>query len=271
VVGEEVLVGGGEHPLRAEFQCRCFFLQCAREDGHLGAHGRGDLHTHVAESAESEHGDLLGSTVLLLTGAPAVERRIGGDARAQQRGGDVEVQRIGDPADEAFVDDDLLRVSALGDRAVDVFDVVRADVAVQAVLLLTGQAFLALAARIHHAAHAHAVADLPVGDIGADGLDDAGDLVADGEREVRLAPFVADGVDVAVADAGRLDVDEDVIGSRIPAFDRGHAERLVRSGLLQCLDADAHMLSLDLRIRCWATSSSACGSQSIPCTWTYSS
>ena len=75
---------------------------------------------------------------------------------------------------------------------------------------------------------------------GTDGLDDAGDLVADGQREVRLAPFVADGVDVAVADSGGLDVDDHVIGPGVAAFDVGNLERLVGAGLLQCLDGESH-------------------------------
>src|SRR5699024_10577458 len=82
--------------------------------------------------------------------------------------------------------------------------VVRADVPLEAVLLLAGAALQAGAAGVDHAAHAHPVADLPVGDVRADGGDDACDLVADGEREVRLAPLVADGVDVAVADPGGI-------------------------------------------------------------------
>src|SRR5699024_5185858 len=186
------------------------------------------------------------------------QRLIGGDARAQQRGGDVEVERVGDPADEAFVDDDLLGVAALGDRAVDVGGVVGADISSQAVLLLTGRALLAFAAGVDQAAHAHPVADLPVGDRVTDGLDDPGDLVADGEREVRLTPFVADGVDVAVADAGCSDVDDHVIGARGPTFDHAHTERLIGAGLLQCLDGDAHRISLCSNVRGWATSSSTC-------------
>src|SRR5699024_9617825 len=227
---------------------------------------------------------------------------LGGDARAQQRGGDVEVEGVGDPADEAFADDDLLGVAALGDRAVDVGGVVGAEISSQAVLLLTGRALLAFAAGVDHAAHAHPVADLPAGDRVTDGLDDPGDLVADGEREVlltpfvadgvdvavadagcpvdgdrvtdgiddpgdlvadgerevRLTPFVADGVDVAVADAGCPDVDDHVIGARGPTFDHAHTERLIGAGLLQCLDGDAHRISLCSNVRGWATSSSTC-------------
>src|SRR5699024_2695105 len=258
VADEEVLLAGGEHPLRPEGERLGFLPQSAGEHGDLGAHGRGDLDAHVAEPAEADDGDLLGRPVVLLAGSPAGQRLIGGDARAQQRGGDVEVEGVGDPADEAFVDDDLLGVAALGDRAVDVGGVVGADISSQAVLLLTGRALLAFAAGVDQAAHAHPVADLPVGDRVTDGLDDPGDLVADGEREVRLTPFVADGVDVAVADAGCPDVDDHVIGARGATFDHAHTERLIGAGLLQCLDGDAHRISLCSNVRGWATSSSTC-------------
>ncbi len=137
------------------------FLRPAGEHGDLGAHRRGDLHTHVPESAEPEDRDLPRRPVLELAGTPAVKRRVGRDARAQRRGGDVEVEAVGDAEDEALVDDDLLRVAALRDRAVDVGRVVRADIAAQAVLFLIGEAFGAFAARVDEATHADAVADLP--------------------------------------------------------------------------------------------------------------
>ena len=55
------------------------------------------------------------------------------------------------------------------------------------------------------------VADLVAGDAGADGRDGAGDLVAGDHGEDRPAPLLADLVDVAVADAGEGDVDQDVV------------------------------------------------------------
>ena len=240
VVAEEVLVGGRQDPRRAEGEGVLLLAQRAGEDGDLGAHRRGDLDAHVAEPAEAEDRHALGAAGDLLAGAPAAQRGVGGDAGAQQRGGLVEGDLVRDPQHEALVDDDLLRVAALGDGAVDVLRVVGADVALEAVLLLVGEALLAGPAGVHEAAHTHAVADLPVGDVAADGGDGAGDLVPDGEGEVRLAPLVADGVDVAVADAGGLDVDDHVVRTGVAALDRGDAERLVRAGLLQGLDGDRH-------------------------------
>src|SRR5699024_6924069 len=199
-----------------------------------------DLHAHVPEPAQAQHGDLLGPAVDLLAVAPSAQRGVGGDARAQQRSGLVEGDLVGNAQHEPLVDHDLLGVAALSDGAVDVRRVVRADVPLEAVLLLAGAALQAGAAGVDHAAHAHPVADLPVGDVRADGGDAAGDLVAEGAREVRLAPLVADGVDVAVADPGGGDVDDHVAGPRVAALDGGDAERLIGARLLQGLDGDRH-------------------------------
>ena len=51
------------------------------QDG-VGAQGVGELHAHVAEAAEADDADLLA-----LAGAPLAQRRVGGDAGAQQRRG----------------------------------------------------------------------------------------------------------------------------------------------------------------------------------------
>ena len=83
---------------------------------------------------------------------------------------------------EVLDDDDVRGVAALGDRAVAVDGGVGAGVALEAVLLLAGEAVLALAAGVDHAADADAVADLVLGHLGADLGDDADDLVADDLR-----------------------------------------------------------------------------------------
>lgn len=98
----------------------------------------------------------------------------------------------------------------------------------QAVLLLAGDALLALAAGVHHAADADTVADLVLRDVLADGGDVADDLVADDLRVLDLAPLAADGVDVRVADAGVGDVDLDVVRSDVTTGDGGLDERLGR-------------------------------------------
>ena len=108
---------------------------------------------------------------------PAPQCRSGeysGDARAQQRRGGVQRDRVGDAQHVVLVDDDRAAVAALGRLTVAADAVVGADhAAVVAVLLLTGLAVLAFAAGVDEAADADAVADLVLGDLGADLGDDA--------------------------------------------------------------------------------------------------
>ena len=92
------------------------------------------------------------------------------------------------------------------------------------------QAVVALAAGVDHAADADAVADGVPGDLGADLGDDAGDLVAGDQRVGLRAPVAADGVDVGVADAGELDVDQDVVRADVAALDGGGGQGPARRG-----------------------------------------
>src|SRR5215217_3467820 len=91
--------------------------------------------------------------------SPMPERRVDGDARAHQRGCRGEVERFGDADDEVLVDDDERRVASLRDRAVAVLRRVRLDVALEAVVLVTGLALRAGATGIDHRPDADACAD----------------------------------------------------------------------------------------------------------------
>ena len=130
-------------------------------------------------------------------------------------------------SDEVLVDDDVVGVAAVGDRAVAVDRAVGLRVAGDAVLLVAGLAVLALAARVDHAADADAVARREPGDVRADLGDDAGDLVARDGRVGDLAPLAAREVDVGVADAAELDVDPDVLRPDGSTLDLQRAERCV--------------------------------------------
>jgi len=57
------------------------------------------------------------------------------------------------------------------------------------------------------------------GDAAADRGHDARDLVARHHREDRAAPLLAHLVDVAVADAGEGDVDEEVVVAQVAVLD----------------------------------------------------
>lgn len=158
------------------------------------------------------------------------ERGVQGDARAQQGRGLVEGDAVGDAYGEGLVDDDLLRVAAVGGLAVLADGVVRADVALEAVLLQPRLAVLALTAGVDHAADTHLVADGELGDAGTDGLDDTGDLVPRNHREDGFAPALTGLVDVRVTDTGVLDVDQNVELTDFAALDGGALQRSLGGG-----------------------------------------
>ena len=72
--------------------------------------------------------------------------------------------------------------------------------------------------------------DLVLGDGGSGFGDDARDLVAGNQRVGLGTPVAADGVDVGMADAGVLDLDEDVVGAEVAALDRGGDQGSVGDG-----------------------------------------
>ena len=85
----------------------------------------------------------------------------------------------------------------------------------------------ALAARIHHAAHTDQIARLEAGDILADAAHAADDLVARHDGVGGAAPVVAGGVQVAVADAGVEDVDDDIVRPGIASLEAEGDQGLV--------------------------------------------
>src|ERR687890_1560108 len=151
---ERVRVARGVVVVGPELEPVFLLAQRLRQHGHLGTHRVGDLDGHVAQAAHADHGNLLAGTRV-----PVGERRVRGDAGAQQRCSGVERDRLGHPQHEVLDDDDVRRVAALGDRPVDIDTVVGLDVALEAVLLHAGETVLTLPARVDHAADAGAVAD----------------------------------------------------------------------------------------------------------------
>src|SRR4051812_44785670 len=117
-------------------------------------------------AAEPDHADLLARA-----GAPSPQRRVRGDAGAQQRRGGGQRQVVRYPEAERLVDHDPAGVAAVGHRpgAAPVLAVVgicrRAAIAV---LLQPGAAGLAGPARVDHAAHRGEPAGRERGDLGAD-------------------------------------------------------------------------------------------------------
>ena len=189
----------------------------------------------MPQAAQAYDGNLL--TFLHI---PARQRRVRGDTGAEQGCRYVEVECIGDVQNEVLVHHDFFGVAALGDGVINVGGIIGPHATIEAVLLHSGLALLALAAGIDQAAHADAVPHLELSDLLPHSGDHAGDLMADGQRKVRFAPLVADGVDIRVADSCGLNVDDDVIGARLAALDGHDLEGLVRAGLLQGFSRNSH-------------------------------
>src|SRR5262249_17353662 len=148
---EAALVGDDEL-VRAEALRVRGLLRRRAEHGDLRAHRGRDLHGHVAEAAEPDDGDAIARLAAILP-----QRRVGRDARAEQRRGGVERQALGHAQGELLGDDDRGGVAAVGRRAVELLAVVGPRAA-RAELLHVLAARLALAARIDHAANAREVA-----------------------------------------------------------------------------------------------------------------
>ena len=86
--------------------------------------------------------------------------------------------------------------------------------ALVAVVLFAALAGGALAAGVDDDADGRDAAHLELADCAANGRDAADDLMAGNERIDRLAPFVADHVQIGVADAAVENIDGDLAWSR---------------------------------------------------------
>src|SRR5512139_1974235 len=110
-------------------------------------------------------------------------------------------------------DDDMVGVAALADRAVViVLAVVGLDASFATEDFPAFQALVALHAAVDHAADRDRVSDPVPRDLVADSGDDPDDLVTRDDGIACAAPVVPAGVEVAVANAGVGDLDDDVVG-----------------------------------------------------------
>ena len=133
--------------------------------------------------------------------------------------------------DEMFVGNDVVGVSALRQVAIFIFLTVGEGAADFAILLLSGFAAGAGAAGIDDDAHADEVARFEFAHSGTDGFDLADDLVAGNHGEDGVAPLIANGVDVGVADAAPLNLHVNVV---VMEFATVEAERCKRGGNTLC-------------------------------------
>ncbi|HEX2249531.1 MAG TPA: hypothetical protein VHH32_04235 [Gemmatimonadales bacterium] len=127
-----------------------------------------------------------------------------------------------------MVDHDPLGVAAdRVARGLDNWPVVGRGEAVLAILLQPLVAGLAMLAAVHHAAHAHHVADFEPGHLLAHRCHVAHDLVAGNAGIEGALPFRADLVEVRVADATIGNVDLHVVRAGLTARDVDGLERLI--------------------------------------------
>ena len=194
------------------------------ERDHVRAHRMRDLDAHVAQATDADDADLLPRPR-----TPVAQRRIGGDACAQQRRHRGQLRcLVVDAQDEVAVHDDALRIAAQGVAGcVGGGSVVGADHPALAVLL---EAFVAGAARLaasDHAAHADEIPDLEAASVCSHGGHPPDNLVPGNAGKQGAGPFRAHGVQVRMADAAVGDVDLHVTRSRRTPFDRHGLQRLV--------------------------------------------
>jgi len=79
-------------------------------------------------------------------------------------------------------------------------------------------ATVAGSARIDEDSHSGEIADLESRNALSNLGDSPNDLVARNHGENRSTPFVTGLMNVAVADTAKLDIDQDIVGTRLPPF-----------------------------------------------------
>ena len=216
-------IGGDDDVVRAQAAGIVALAGRAREQGDFGSQGLGQLDGHVAQTTQAHHGDLAA-----LAHVPVTQWRPRGDAGAQDGRHALRVEVFGYAQHEGIAHGDAVGVAAVGGHAVvAVLAVVGEGGAVLAVLLQVMVAGFALSARIHHAAHTDQIARLEAGDILADAAHAADDLVARHDGVGGAAPVVAGGVQVAVADTGVEDVDDDIVRPGIASLEAEGDQGLV--------------------------------------------
>lgn len=233
------LVGLGERIVRAVRFRVLQLVGVGGQDRDRAAHGLRQLHGHMAQPAEAENGD-----VVALLHPPVLHRRPSGHTGAEDGGGLLRIQPLGQGQDEILGHDDHVGIAAEGVvAAINVRAVLRLrrrghrpvvggqpavrPLAIVLVALLAG---IACAAAVDHAADADHVAFLEPRGGGADGLHPADDLVTRDAGIDGIVPLVLHLVDVGVADPGVEHLDHHLIVPRIGPVDL-HALKFGAGGL----------------------------------------
>ncbi len=185
----------------------------AGEQGHLRAHRLGELDPHMAEAAQAHHRHLVPWADL-----PVAQRRVGGDARAQQRRCGFGVHPVGNAHRELVRNDDIFRIAAIGGHAVmPIHEPVGRRCIFHAIGLFARMAWLALLAGVHIAADPDHVAGLELADLAADRCYPADDLMARNGGIDGVSGMIAGMVKIGMAHAAIEDVDRHVVGTQVPA------------------------------------------------------
>ena len=180
----------------------------------------GKLYAHVSEAAETDDADFF-------TGAdfPMTQRRIRGDAGAQQGRDASETEVLRESENEVFIDDDALGITSVGGQTkVFVHGAERHDGRRRELL----EAFFTMRAGqigIHEAADAGEVAWLEFSDLRTDLGDTAYDFVTWHGGVLSEVPLVAREVEIRVADAAVENLYLDIAIGELAARDSRSGER----------------------------------------------
>ena len=124
----------------------------------MGSERTGELHAHVAQSAETDYADLLA-----LGDAPVAHGRVCCAPGAEERRSSSKIEVGGNAQNEAFINDDAIRLATIGDAFEVLVCGVKGESQVRAELLKTRFALGTSSVRFDHAAHSHNVAGLELG------------------------------------------------------------------------------------------------------------
>ena len=212
---ESPLFAGRVEVVSTEAACVGFLRATVGDDRDVRAHSLGDLHAHVPETPQTQDGHARTGTHVVM-----LQRRVGGDTSAQERGAGRKIQLGRDMQRKVGAHREAPRVSSCRRLTLGVGTVgPQGSRRRGAPLLVAGLAHLASAARADQAAHAHAVPHLEGRHAGANLGDCANELMARHKRVSDGTPLAAGGMDVRVANARVGDIEVDLALARLTNVD----------------------------------------------------
>jgi hypothetical protein len=149
---------------------------------------------------------------------------VGGDAGTEERGGVNIIEAIGNECESVGWSDDVVGIAAVEGNSGDLAVFAEDEIAAAA-----GRTVITVAAV---PTEAYALAWLEERHIGADRIDDAGDLMAGNARILDAGPITELGQRIAVADAAGLNPNANVAGAGIGKFSCDELKRSAGGGNL---------------------------------------